>query len=221
MRRHFGIGFVASYFLIYGVLALPLSGAVTLGVDHTTLLFSATAGGSSPATQTLKVTASDNSAVGFTVTASTTSGGSWLQVSPGSANTTATLTVTVTLGALGANSYSGNIQIKPGNGAATVNVPVTFAVGSAPGSLRIDGGTSTTLSFSASAGDTSPTSDIANLTATGTADVTFKVNPPSASWVTVDTGGITKVTGGGDPFPCQAPTCVVVNVTRCAEMLIS
>src|SRR5258708_7450474 len=150
----------------------------TISAGQTCLSFSATLGGSSPATQALQVDSSDGLSVALTATASTTSGGSWLKVSPGSTSTSATLTVTATPGALSANTYNGAIQIKPANGTSTLNVPVTLTVAAtgSPGNLRIDGGCSTTLSFSANAGSTSPKTDTALLTATGTKDIDFTIN---------------------------------------------
>ena len=195
----------------------------TISADQTCLAFSATLGGSSPATQALHVDSSNGLSVGLTATASTSSGGSWLKVSPGSTSTSATLTVTATVGALSANTYNGAIQIKPANGTSTLNVPVTMTVAAtgSRGSLRIDGGCSTTLVFNESAGSTSPDARSAQLTATGTGVINFTVSPPSASWITSvsttasDGTKVTKVTGGGPAVT------VTVTVTPAGKQLVS
>jgi uncharacterized protein (TIGR03437 family) len=70
----------------------------------------------------------------FTATATTSTGGGWLQVSPTSGNSPGTVTaqlVSAVVSTLAVGTYTGNIAItSPGN--ATINIPVTLTVSPAP-----------------------------------------------------------------------------------------
>jgi len=111
----------------------------TLLLSSNALSFSFTLGSPAPTQQTLTVT-SNGTPSSFTATASTSTGGTWLAVSPtGLSNTPATLTVTVNSAALtpptGTSpvSYSGTILIAPSTGGiAPISVPVTITVTPAP-----------------------------------------------------------------------------------------
>ena len=148
------------------------STAPTLNVSPGTLSFSATAGGTSPASQSLSVTASPNAS--FTANVS---GATWLSVSPATGTTPATLTVTARVTGLAAGTFTGNIVVT-GNG-ITRTVPVTFTVSSAS-TLNVSPGT---LTFSATAGGTSPASQSLSVTASPNASFTASVS--GAAWLTV------------------------------------
>jgi hypothetical protein len=106
---------------------LTITGAAkTLTVTPTSLAFAATAGGASPAAQTLAVTASPNTS--FTASKGSSA---WLSVSPSSGTTPATLTASANGNGLAAGTYTGTISVA-GNG-LTTNVPVTFTVSPASG----------------------------------------------------------------------------------------
>ncbi len=146
--------------------------ASTLNVSPSSLSFAATAGGASPGSQSLSLTASPNT----TFTASV-SGGSWLKVAPSSGTTPATLTVSSSVTGLSAGTFGGTITVT-GNG-RTVSIPVTLTVNPAS-TLSVS---PTTLSFSATSGGASPGSKSLTLTASPNTPFTASVN--SGSWLSV------------------------------------
>jgi hypothetical protein len=99
--------------------------ANVLSVSPTTLAFGFQQGGTTPAFQNLQV-ASTSAGVSFTAAASTTTGGSWLMVTPTSASTPATVQVSVAPSALAVGRYQGTVQITSSIG--TLTVPVTLTV---------------------------------------------------------------------------------------------
>ena len=105
---------------------LTVNSSGSLSVSPSSLSFSAVVGGSSPAAQTLSVSASSNAS--FTAVAA---GGSWLTVSPLSGTTPASLSVAASVAPLAAGNYSGSITIA--GGGQTISVPVTLSVTSATG----------------------------------------------------------------------------------------
>src|ERR1035441_2794366 len=92
--------------------------------------------GSSPANQALSVSSAAGAAgISFTVTSTTSSGGSWLSTSVGTGTTPLNpLTVIVNSSALAANTYTGIVLITPSGGLA-VGIPVTLTI-TAPASTR-------------------------------------------------------------------------------------
>ena len=108
---------------------------VALTVNPTALSFSYTAGGAVPPSQSVTVL-SLGTTLSVTVSASTTSGGSWLSVSPSSGSTPAlALTISVNPAGLAANTYSGMVTITPsgaGNSPATIPVTLTVSGASSP-----------------------------------------------------------------------------------------
>ena len=146
----------------------------TLSVSPTSLSFTATVGGASPASKSLSITASPNAS--FTATVS---GASWLSVSPSSGATPATLTVSARVTGLAAGTFTGTITVT-GNG-LTRTVPVTFTV--SPSSSPTFTVSPTSLSFSATAGGTSPLSQ--SLTLSATPNTTFTAAVSGAPWLTV------------------------------------
>jgi uncharacterized protein (TIGR03437 family) len=98
--------------------------SANLAVTPTSLTFSAPAGGTAPA-QSLSIS-SPLGSISFTASASTTSGLSWLAVSPTSGATTSTVNVTVNAAGLNVGTYFGTVTVSSGVG--TVNVPVTLNV---------------------------------------------------------------------------------------------
>jgi uncharacterized protein (TIGR03437 family) len=160
------------------------SGNVT--ASPTSMTFSGQAGGSAPATQSLTISpATGTTAIGFTVTTTTTSGGSWLSVT-GSNSTSTALTVAASITGLSAGTYNGNIAITP-SGGTVLNVPVTLTVNAAP----FVSATPTNLSFTFRAGGTAPAAQQISVSGNGaslsfaaTASSTgnwLQVSPPSGS----------------------------------------
>ena len=106
------------------------AGAAAPGISATptSLTFSFTAGGSAPASQTLNVFAS-GADLTFTVSATTSTGGNWLTVTPASGTTPGTLTVSIIPAGLTPGSYQGAITLTPGGtGNSPQNVAVTVTV---------------------------------------------------------------------------------------------
>src|ERR1035437_473874 len=106
-----------------------------LGIDTQNVSFTATQG-SGPLTQQLHVLNPGGGSLSFTANASTTSGGSWLSISPANGTATpsspASLTITATPGSIAPGTYSGTITVI--GAGSTVNVAVTLSV-SAPTSI--------------------------------------------------------------------------------------
>ena len=144
----------------------------TLGVGPGTLSFSATAGGASPASQGLSITASPNTTYTATVTS-----GAWLKVSSSTGTTPATLTVSSSVTGLSAGTFNGTITVT-GNG-RTVTVPVTFTV-NASSTLGVSPGS---LSFSGTAGASSPATQ--SLSVSASPNTTYTASVSGGSWLTV------------------------------------
>ncbi len=116
-----------------GSVTSAATGAVALSPGS--LSFSATAGGNSPAAQTVTVLSAGTAQVAFTVT---TDGGqtsipapSWLQVSPSAGTTPGVLTVSVNPSSLTAGSYNARILVN------AMAAAVTLTVTSAPAQLSV------------------------------------------------------------------------------------
>jgi len=115
----------------------PLNIPVTLNVTPapltatpSQLTFNYQAGSATqPAAQTISV--SDASNISFTATAATTSGGSWLSITPGTGATSGPLSVAVNTKGLTANTYNGTVTIASGGTTAQV-VNVSLVISSAP-----------------------------------------------------------------------------------------
>jgi len=97
-------------------------GALT--ATPTSVAFAYTAGNPAPAAQTVSVTLPNSSAV-FTASAS---GGSWLSVSPLTAATPATLTLSVDPTGLSKGLYNGSIALSSTNGTVELTIPVSLTV---------------------------------------------------------------------------------------------
>jgi hypothetical protein len=110
----------------------------TIGVSPASLSFTATAGGSNPADQTISIT---NTGAG-TLSWTASDDASWLTVSPTSGTAPATLTASVSISGLAAGTYNGNITISATGATNTpVTVPVTLTVNGAGGTeLIVNGG---------------------------------------------------------------------------------
>ena len=104
---------------------LTITNSATMTVTPGSLAFGFQLGGSQPGSQHLAVSATKP--VSFTASASTSSGGSWLSVTPTTGPTTpATLTVSANPGSLGVGTYRGSIVVTSSIG--TVTIPVTLTV---------------------------------------------------------------------------------------------
>ena len=103
---------------------LTVNAAAKLTSTPATLTFNYQIGGTAPAAQSFAVSASGNVAVNFTAT----SPGNWLQVSPPSGTTPASVLVTANPAGLAAGTYGGTINVTaPGVNSAPVAVTLTVA----------------------------------------------------------------------------------------------
>ena len=103
-----------------------------LSVTPAALTFNYQAGGPVPASQPLSITSSGAS-VNFTASPSTTSGGNWLRVSPGSGTTPASPTVSVDPASIAAGTYTGSITVQaPDASGSPQTVAVTLTVTDRP-----------------------------------------------------------------------------------------
>ena len=106
---------------------IPLQAQVLL-TGPNTLSFTATSGGTNPASQTIAVRQTgDAPPKAFTLSIATLSGGTWLSVSAGGGVTPSRLTVSANAGGLPAGTYSGTIQIAA-TGAPPARVDVSLTV---------------------------------------------------------------------------------------------
>ncbi len=113
---------------------------VSLSANPSSLSFSYTLGGAVPAQQSVTITSS-GAAADFTASASTTSGGNWLSVSPANGTSTATLQVSVNPAGLASGVYAGAITVTSTTSGIS---PLTFAV-----TLTVTGANAPTFSAGA------------------------------------------------------------------------
>jgi len=163
--------------------------AAAFSVLPTAVTFSVNQG-INPTSQQIQVTGTAGGAV--TATASTTTGGSWLSVSPGSGLVPATLLVSVNVQGLAPGTYQGSITIQSAGPALTVNATLTVSPAPAgqltvaPTSLSVEG-----LPQSVANSSSSQTLTIGNTggttlswtatTATANGGNWLSVSPPSGS----------------------------------------
>ena len=135
-----------------------------LTVAPTSLTFTAQAGGTAPAAQSLSVTSS-GAQVNLSATASTASGGNWLSVAPASSTTPSTLSVSVNPAGLAAGTYSGTVIITgaASNSPRTVAVTLTVTAAALP-TLTV---APASLTFAAQAGGTAPAAQSLSVTSSG------------------------------------------------------
>ncbi len=108
------------------VLIVPgASSSSGLTVSAQSLSFATQSGAGAPTAHTLTVLGTGSAAVSFTASAS--SSGGWLSVTPAAGVTPATLTVAANQAGLAPGNYTGTISITPSDGTA-VTVQVSFAV---------------------------------------------------------------------------------------------
>lgn len=110
--------------------ALTVAATPSISVGQTSLSFAYSAGGATPATQTVPVTVTNASSGSFTATAASTPAG-WLAVTPTSGTAPSNVTVSIVPAGLAAGTYTGTITVAGGSGAtgsATVNVTLTVTV---------------------------------------------------------------------------------------------
>src|SRR5579859_2996578 len=155
-----------------GALNTPQAVAVTLNVTPkpnltvtpSTLTFNYQIGGATPAAQSVSV-GSTGSALSYTATSSTNSGGNWLSATPASSTTPGSESVSVNTTALAAGTYTGSVSIaSSGAGNSPQIVSVTLNVTSP--NLTV---TPSPLTFNYQIGGTMPVAQSISVGSTGSA----------------------------------------------------
>src|SRR5258708_5972185 len=163
----------------------PPTQVPSLLLSAATFSFQATQGGANPTPQTMSVTSSDGSPVGFTIGA----GPGWLAVSPTSttaSSSAAVLTLSVSPSAMAQGVNSGSFTITPSNGtpAQTVKVTATLSLPGSPAALRLS---AAAFSFQVTQGAGDPAPQTLNVTSSDGSPVAFNIGSTPA-WLSV-TGG--------------------------------
>ena len=168
------------------------SGAAELQLSQTGFRFQTVAGGGSPPGQTLSILNSGSKSSNFGVSASTTSGGQWLTVSPSSgtisASTPAVATVSINASGLAAGDYYGQIQVSAGG---AENSPQTASVVLNVAKAGTDLGafvSPTGLIFVGQAGGAIPAAQTISVTNPSTSTLTFSAGTffaQTTPWFTV------------------------------------
>jgi uncharacterized protein (TIGR03437 family) len=124
-----------------------ITSGASLSASPTTLSFSYSTGGATPANQSVSVT-SLGSALSFTAAASTVSGSNWLSVSPASGITPATLNVSVNPAGVPSGIYQGAITVTPsGSGNQPLTIAVTLTITGAGAPVINSGGIQNALGY--------------------------------------------------------------------------
>ncbi|HLK49311.1 MAG TPA: hypothetical protein VKT49_14315 [Bryobacteraceae bacterium] len=164
-------------------------GQKALQLSQTGLRFPVVGGGPSPQPQTVQVYNSGAGVINFGATASTTSGGKWLSVSPASGNTSGAVTVSVdTTGLQGGNDYYGQVQIS-GVGADNSPQTVSIVVDDAPAGTYLGAQVLPTgLIFVGQAGGSNPAVQSVQVSNPGTGALSLSAVPSylqGSNWLTV------------------------------------
>lgn len=168
------------------------SGAAQLELSQTGFRFQTVAGGANPPAQTLSILNSGSKSSNFGASASTTSGGQWLSVSPASgtisASSPAVATISINASGLAAGDYYGQIQVSAGG---AENSPQTASVVLNVATAGTDLGafvSPTGLIFVGQAGGTAPAAQTISVTNPSTSTLTFSAGTYFAQatpWFTV------------------------------------
>jgi trimeric autotransporter adhesin len=158
-----------------------------LGVGASTMAFPVTQGASATNAQ-LGVLNQGGGSLPFSAAASTSTGGNWLTVSPGSGTATpaspVSLTVTANPGSLAAGTYSGNIVVS--SPAGNVTVPVTLAVSALQQTILLS---QTGLTFTGVAQGGSPLPQSFGILNTGQGSMNWTATATTlsgGSWLAID-----------------------------------
>jgi len=180
----------------------------SLTLSPSSMTFSAVQNGSAPASQPLSVSAS--SATSYTATASST--GNWLSISPSGSLTTnsnPTLTVSVNQSGLTANTYTGTITLQATNG-VTQAVTVTLVVSTSSGGGGNVTASPTSLSFIYTVGGGTPAAQNLQVTsASGSASVQFTISS-SATWLSA---GVANGSSLGTPVTFTVSLVTPISLT--------
>jgi uncharacterized protein (TIGR03437 family) len=151
-----------------------------LSVTPASLSFSYTAGGALPVAQNLLVSSTTIAQVIFTATASTSTGGNWLSVSPAGGITPANISAAADPTGLAPAVYSGTITLTPTSGGGSFQVAVTLTVSGTPQLAASPG----SLTFRYQIGQAAPAQRTVSLSSGGIS-VSFAATSSGGSWLVV------------------------------------
>ena len=156
--------------------APTLSGGPAIGMNPTSLSFTAQEGEGSSATQTLTINNTGQGTLNWTASDSA----AWLSLSPASGTGAGAVTASVVAGTLPPGSYSETITLSA-TGAPSVTVPVAFTVTAAPvpSAMRIS---PPSLSFTAQQGSSNPAAQTLAISNTGGGTLPWSVSH-DATWL--------------------------------------
>ncbi len=170
-----------------------VSGPGTSLTGPSSMSFAYTVGGSAPASHTLTIGSSSSS--GTAVSATVTSGNSWLSVTPGSGTTPANFTVSINTSGLTTNlTLTGNVQVTASNVTnSPFNVPVTLTVSGSSSSPSSTFTVPTTpLTFNYTIGGAAPAAQAVNVS--GPSGTSFTTSTGGSAWLSATSGGTTPAT---------------------------
>jgi uncharacterized protein (TIGR03437 family) len=155
-----------------------VSPAATIAAAPTSLQLSATAGGASPAAQSIQITNSGTGTLNWSATASA----AWLSVSPASGTAPSTLSVSASPAGLSAGTYTGTIQItSTGASNSPVSVSVTLSVTAATPALAV---APQTLTFNYTVDGAMPAAQNVAITNAGAGTLAWTASS-SSFWISV------------------------------------
>jgi formaldehyde-activating enzyme involved in methanogenesis len=164
---------------------LNVAAAPNLIVSPSSLSFSFTIGGSTPAAQSFAVSSS-GTALNYSVSAS---GGTWLSAS-GSGSTPGSVSVSINTAGLAVGTYTGTVSVaSAGAGNSPQTVAVTLTVTAAP-NLMVS---PSTLSFNFTIGGSAPAAQTLTVSSSGSA-LSYSVSSSGGSWLSVTGAGSTPGT---------------------------
>ena len=157
-------------------LTVTAAGLPALTATPTSLAFNYQTGGTAPAAQSVAI-GSSGSALNYTIS---TSGGTWLSVTPASGTTPGSASVSVNTTGLAAGSYNGSVTLAAtGAGNTPLTVPVTLTVTAAATNLTA---TPTSLAFNFQTGGTAPAAQSVAIGSSGSA-LNYTISPSGGTWL--------------------------------------
>ena len=184
-----------------------------IALSSTSLTFNLTATSSTATTQTFVLTNTGQGTLHWAASASTTSDGAWLSVSPATGailagQPGATVTVTANPSGLAAGDYYGQIQVTSPNATSHIQlltVRLTVATGGEAPPVVFAGGVVNAASYTAPVAP----GTFVSIFGSGFTDSTSAIIAPAFPWLNA-LGG-TSVTIGGEPLPLYFVTAGQIN----------
>ena len=170
------------------------SGTAPLTLSPTSFSFNTTVSGPNPA-GSLTVTV-PISTLSYSVSASTTDGGTWLTILPsGNFTGNQTFTVNANQAGLAAGTYTGSISLTTSGAVQTI--PVTFVVAAPPAPIVA---TPATLTFSAAVGQQVSSQNVTISTTSAAAVTIASITSDAPSWLSAATAGGASSVSAASPL---------------------